>query len=244
MQKFSSKRVTLLAASVLASAAFAPAAHAEQSCLGLDCPGVTPSTSGAHGPVPLASGPRDLASATASGFYDFGTNGPRKSRAVAFVATPGQWNAAPREIRSLPAAGYLTASDKANSTIVIYDAKTVTATPAAADSSFSSASVLSFSCTVNTFCLYDQTGGNGSHGTWGSVGVWQNLSDFGWQGRGRSMNNVRGGYTLLERSASARYCAIPNSQDGSLANNGYDQNTGRVYLSSSATRQAAWNCTN
>lgn len=191
------------------------------------------------------------------------SNGQSKQRAVAYVVAPGDWDAVPAEIKRLPAADRLTASERARNTTVIYGAKTlVTVPPAAATTAIASASratpnkkkkkktsaivgAAAFSdCPSGWFCLFDSENGTGARGQWSSTGYWQNLIDFGWQSRGSSMNNRRNAYTLLERYDGARYCAIPNSQDGSLSNNGFNNNTTRVYLSTSSTKQSAWGCSN
>lgn len=246
-------RTLLVAGTVaLAAASFASVASADQ-CLGLDCPGVTPPSSEAHDPsIPVVDQPRDLESKRASGFYDFGTKGAPETRAVAYVVAPGDWAATPSEIKQLPAAQTLTATERSRNTIVFYGPQAMTTVPPATATAARysknkrpKARAAAFSdCPSGWFCLFDDYNGTGARGQWSSTGYWQNLIDFGWQSRGTSMNNRRNGWTLLERYDGARYCAIPNSQDGSLANNGFNNNTTRVYLSTSTTKQSAWNCSN
>jgi Peptidase inhibitor family I36 len=246
---------------VVAMSGFASIANA-QPCLGLDCPGVTPPSSASHGLVSAVEEPQDLESNYASGFYDFGSKGPEKTRAVAYVVAPGDWDSTPAEIKALPAAVSVPAAERARNTIVIYGAKVLVSVPPTATTTTASAAQVharqanrkkkslragaaAFSdCPSGWFCLFDDLNGTGARGQWSSTGYWQNLSTYGWQARGSSMNNRRNAWTLLERYDGAHYCAIPNSQDGSLSNNGYNNNTTRVYLSVSTTKQSGWACTN
>lgn len=247
------KYLLTTAVAVVVVGALAPSAMAlDDQCLGLDCPGVTPATSKSRGIVESVDDPRSLETQRPSGFYDFGTRGALKERAVAYVVKPGEWDAVPQEIKNLPAASFLSASEKANNTTVFYGPGTITTVPplrasvASKSKKSKKAKAASWSscASAGSFCLFDDFNGNGARGQWFDTGYWQNLSATGWQGRARSMYNRRNGWTLLERVSGGRYCAVPNSQDGSLSNNGYDRNTTRVYLSTSTTKQSAWGCTN
>lgn len=247
------KHLLVAGATAIAALTFASGASAGQ-CLGLDCPGTTQAFSAAQGPVTAVAKPQDLEKQRTSGFFDFGSNGPTRQRAIAYVVAPGEWGLAPDEIKQLPAADTVPASERAKNTIVFYGPRTLVSVPPVVMGSAAKkrdkkksvkARAAAFSdCPSNYFCLFDSTNGNGARGQWASVGVWQNLSAFGWQGRARSMRNRRNAWSLLERVSGGRYCAVPNSQDGSLANNGYDQNTTRIYLSTATTKHAAWGCTN
>jgi hypothetical protein len=179
---------------------------------------------------------------------------PIKLRAVAYVVAPGEWDAAPDEIKQLSAADAVNATERANNTIVFYGAQVVVSVPPSPTASAArkrskkkstKAHAASFSdCPSGWFCLFDDYNGTGAMGKWSDTGYWQNLANWNWDARGTSMNNRRNGYTLLERYDGAHYCAIPNSQDGSLENNGYNNNTLRVYLSTATTWHSGWNCTN
>lgn len=246
------KHLLTSAVAMAVASTLAPSVMAQEAeCLGLDCPGVTPANSKSRGIVESVENPRSLESAKPSGFYDYGSRGTPKKRAIAYVVKPGEWDSVPREIKDLRAADFLSASERANNTTVFYGSGTITTVPPVKSSAASTKksrkaraagwSACSYS---GSFCLFDDFNGNGARGQWFDTGYWQNLSAFGWQGRARSMWNRRNGWTLLERVSGGRYCAVPNSQDGSLANNGYDRNTTRVYLSTATIKQSAWGCTN
>jgi hypothetical protein len=249
------KHLLTLAATSVAALSFASTASAD-GCLGLECPGDTsakaPAAAQIQPLVPIAESPRALESVTTSGYYDFGTNGPTHARAVAYVAVPGEWESAPAEVKALPASQTLTAPERATNRIVVFGPRVLvtvaspTATAAAKKDKTGpkARAAAAADCPSGYFCLFDGGTFTDGMGRWSDVGIWQNLSNWGWQGRGSSMVNRRNGYTLLERSDNARYCAIPNSEDANLGNNGYNNNTGRVYLSASTSRNSAWGCTN
>lgn len=247
-------RNVLAGIAVLATTAALTSSASADQCLGLDCPGVTPASSQAHALASAVETPQDLERATTSGFYDFGTNGPERQRAIAYVIAGGTWDSAPPEVQQLPAAQSIPAGERDKNTIVIYGPRTVVSVPPVSVASAArarakrkphKARAAAFSdCPSGWFCLFDNTNGTGARGQWSSTGYWQHLADFGWQSRGVSMNNRRNGWTLLQRYDGAHYCAVPNSQDGSLSNNGYYKNTTDVYLSTATTKHAAWNCTN
>lgn len=253
------KQVMSAAAVAVAVAVLAPAASADE-CLGLDCPGVTPLLSSAHGPVESKAA-RDLERERTSGFYDFGLQGPTKTRAVAYVVVPGEWGSMPDEIRQLPATGAVTPRERVENTIVFYGPGVVVSVPpagrAVASRNASSkkksrkARSAAFSdCVSGWFCLFDSENGQGAKGSWQtSIGSWQSLWDFGWGNRAESMNNRRNAWTLLSRepggAGGTRYCAQPNSQDGTFTNNGsYQNNAEGLYNSASSTFHSEWNCVN
>jgi hypothetical protein len=174
------KLLVATCSAVLAVSMFASIASA-QSCLGVDCPGVTPPSSASHGLVAAVDKPQDLERDHASGFYDFGTAGPDKTRAVAYVVAPGDWGSTPAEIRALPAAVSLPAAERARNTIVIYGAKVlVSVPPAAARMTMAAAArvhakqakrkkqalragAAAFSdCPSGWFCLFDDANGSGA----------------------------------------------------------------------------------
>jgi hypothetical protein len=256
------KQVSTLIGAIVTTAILASAAQAAPlsptvgACVGLDCPGILPATSAAHSlSLPSVAQPRDLETTRASGFYVVGAH---QQREVAYVAAPGRWAAAPAEIKQLPVGTALTPTEISSDAIVVYGPGSVVTVPPTASAlspaavpSLAGPSVISpqsaSSCPGGWFCLFDSTSFNGVMGKWQSTGSWQNLSATGWTNRARSMVNNRNAWTLLAKGdggGGARYCAKPNSQDASLASNGFDQNTASLYNSTSQTKESAWNCSN
>lgn len=238
--------VTTLA-TVAAIAAFAPSAPAAE-CEGLACPSANIEAAAAHAPL-AALTPAEVDATTASGFYDVGTRGEARTKQVAYIAAAGQWNDAPAELRERFGES-LSATDRSERKIVIYGpgaiasheapkAKLTVGVPA--ESGVITPMAYS-DCPSGWFCIFDGGSGTGDRYQWQSVGVWQGMG--GAVNRASSMRNRRTGWSLLKRNDGRNYCARPISQDDSLANNGFNNNTSSTYNSASETQSSAWNCAN
>lgn len=235
------------AATIAAAAAFVPTASAAD-CVGLDCPGVNLQSVEAHGALPALT-PAEVESTTASGFFDVGTKGEAGRRQVAYIASYGTWEAAPAEIRSKFASA-LSANDMATRKIVIAGPGTIatyqapkSALSATAAATAATSSLAAYDgCNSGWFCVWDGGSGTGDRYQWADVGVWQGMG--GGVNRASSMKNRRTGWSLLKRNDGRNYCARPISEDSSLSNNGFNNNTASTYNSASDTQSGAWNCAN
>ena len=249
------KQLTLALMTVTVAAIFSSTAYGA-TCQGLACPGVLPSESTAHdSQLPKVASAQDLAKVQASGFYAYGTTDARGAEAVAYVVAPGSWATAPDEIKELPLAEHLLPAETTSKWLVIYgpaemqsgpwapqvsgvglrDAGSLggVVTPAAASD-----------CTSPWFCVFTDSNFGGTKCQWQSTGVWQTMPTS-CNLKASSMVNRRSAWSLLKRNSDNRnYCAVPNSQDSSLSNNGFNDNAYETYNSTSTTKLSAWNCTN
>jgi hypothetical protein len=252
-----------VAVAALAALLFVSCANAQERCTGLDCPGVLPATSLAHGMLRSVASPRDLETTKVSGFYEFGLNNPAvRARAVAYVAAPGTLDSAPPEIQALPSAQTVTAAQRKTDTVVIYGpgvivqsspegsrqaAASSNARDARHDRPTARAANLE-DCPGGWFCLFQLYEFHSYVAKWQDTGYWQNLSTWQWDNRAHSMVNNRSGATLLATGAGGsgnRYCARPNSADADLSNNAnIDANSESLYNSAAPDYHASWNCFN
>ena len=233
-----------IAATIAATAAFVPSASAAP-CAGLDCPDALVTTAAAHGPLAMLT-PTEVESATTvSGFYDVGTKGEAGTRQVAYIAAAGQWSAAPAEIRKRFGAE-LSSADRSSRKVVVYGDGAIASfesPESALTTGGGTIAPMAYNdCPSGWFCIWDGGSGTGDRYQWQSVGVWQGMG--GAVNRASSMRNRRSGWSLLKRNDGRNYCARPVSQDDSLSNNGFNNNTASTYNSASETQSSGWNCAN
>jgi hypothetical protein len=235
---------------VLVSAGSAGAASCDA---GLACQGILPASSAGMSPVlPTVAGPRDLTNVSASGYYAFTKPiNDGGGRAVAYVVLPGTWSSVPSEIKQLPLADDLLPAEKTTKSLIIYGPGTMESWPWAPDAPAAAASThkkvkahtaAASDCTSPWFCLFNDPNFGDHKCQWQSTGSWQIAG--GCYYAASSMVNRRGGYSLIERAYADHYCALPNSQDASLSNNGYNDNATETYLSTASTYHSEWACTN
>ena len=248
--------LALAAVSVVAVTTSALASTTSTPCDGLACPGVLPASSSAYDPsIPSVSDPRDLSKQQTSGFYAYGDAAGR--RAVAYVVAPGSWATAPSEVKALPLANDLLPAEKTSKWVVIYGPGEMASGPWASTTSATIASVgkrksagpkahtaAASDCVSPWFCVFTSTNFSGTKCQWQDTGIWQTMpTDC--INNAESMVNRRNGWSLLKRTSdNANYCAQPNSQDSTLSNNGFSNNTYETYNSTSTAKLAAWNCAN
>jgi hypothetical protein len=251
------------AVAAIASLALAPRVSAQEGCTGLDCPGVVPAASLAHGMLRSVDSPRDLETTAVSGFYEFGVNNPAvRARAVAYVAVPRTLDAAPPEIQALPSAQAVTPARRKTDTVVIYGpGVSVQSSPAGTGGVATNSRTQNArnhrpaahasnleDCPGGWFCLFQLYEFHSYMAKWQDTGSWQNLSTWNWDNRAHSMVNNRSGATLLATGAGGsgnRYCARPNSADADLSNNSnIDANSESLYNSTAPDYHAGWNCFN
>jgi Peptidase inhibitor family I36 len=258
-------RVFSAAAVVAAFTTFllASSARAQEGCTGLDCPGVMPASSLAHGMLRSVASPRDLETTKVSGFYEFGLKNPAiRARAVAYVAAPGTLDSAPPEIQALPSAKTVTAAQRKTDTVVIYGPGVIVQSSPVGDRGSATNSRTRSApnqkptarasnledCPGGWFCLFQLYEFHSYFGKWQDTGDWQLLAKWGWDNRAHSMVNNRSGATLLATGAGGsgnRYCARPNSTDADLSNNSnIDANSESLYNSTAPDYHTGWNCFN
>jgi hypothetical protein len=224
-------------------------------CEGLACPGVLPASSSAHSPLLPAVAPQDLSRVRASGFYAYDTLGIDSQRAVAYVVAPGDWASAPQEIKQLPLADDLLPAEISSKWMVIYGPGAMASGPWGPGPNATAArkvkhrritahAAAASDCVSPWFCTFNGGTFTGTKCQWQSTGVWQTLpADC--IAQASSMVNRRNAWSLMKRNTDSRnYCAIPNTQDADLSNNGFNNNVYETYNSTSTTKLSAWNCTN
>lgn len=224
-------------------------------CEGLACPGVLPAASAAHDPLlPTVPSADALSKVRTSGFYAYNTTAVDGERAVAYVVTPGDWSSAPAEIKDLPLAADLLAAERTTKWMVIFGPGTMESgpwTPAVSAASARTAkhhaptavTAAASDCVSPWFCVFTDASFGGTKCQWQDTGVWQSMPSS-CNLAASSMVNRRGAWSLLKRTDGRNYCAVPNSQDSSLSNNGFNDNTYETYNSTSTTQQFGWNCAN
>lgn len=251
------KRLLTALGAIVAAMTLAATAHAAP-CEGLACPNVLPA-----GSVPqstflptLPGGVKDLTKLSSSGYYTYNTPGVDSQRSVAYVVTPGTWVAAPAAIKQLPIGDHLLPAEVASKWLVIYGSGTMESGPWAPEPTASAAQktkraggVKAFAaaasdCVSPYFCAFTNTSFGGNKCQWASTGVWQSMSGTSCYLNSESMVNTRSAWSLIKRNDGANYCAAPISQDASLSNNGFSNNSTDTYNSTATTKQSGWNCTN
>jgi hypothetical protein len=222
-------------------------------CEGLTCPGVLPASvapsAAAILPALPAAGDRDLTRLGASGFYSYNTPGLDTQQSVAYVVTPGPWDAAPASVKGLVT--NLQPAERTSKWLVVYGNGEVDSGPwapaaaaARAQGPKARAAAALTACDSTYFCVYTNEDFGGTKCQWASTGVWQTMSGSSCYLNGESMTNTRGAWSLIKRNDGANYCAQPTSSDRSLANNGFSNRTTDTYNSTSSTKQSGWNCVN
>jgi hypothetical protein len=234
------KQILSAFAVAAAVAAFAPTAQAAP-CLGLACPS-------ASSLLPAVPSAQDLTNVQASGYYSYGVGA---QRAVAYVVARGQWASAPADIKALPLAAHLLPAETTSKWLVILGPDAMESGPWApepaavtARASVKAHAAAASDCVSPWFCVFTNGSFGGTKCQWQSTGVWQVMpSDCTLQAS--SMVNRRSAWSLLKRNTDNRnYCAVPNSQDSSLSNNGFNDNTYETYNSTSGTKLSGWDCAN
>lgn len=167
---------------------------------------------------------------------------------MGYVSDPGQWAQAPAAACEV-VDKLLTADDRANRTILVYGPGSVVTVPQetavkASKKDPKATRLATDTCAGGAFCLCVDADYGGRKGTWADTSVWQTLSNWDFADKASSMSNNRGGWSLLENSTGGRYCAKPNSKDSTLVNNGYNNNTRRIYLSTATSKNSGWGCAN
>lgn len=202
--------------------------------------------------MPTVASPNDLNAVRASGYYAYHTQGSDSQLAVAYVAAPGDWASAPKEIKQLPLASNLLPIEIASKRMVIYGPGTLESGPWPADTGAPTLGNLAATvqpaaasdCTSPWFWVFTNSGFSGTKCEWQSTGTWQGMPS-NCIVNAESMVNRRNAWSLLKRASDdANYCAQPNSQDASLASNGFANNTYETYNSTSTTQLSAWSCAN
>jgi hypothetical protein len=241
---------TLLAALTGLAAASAQAPDADAACQGLACPGVLPADSSADDSnVPEVATSDELEGVDASGFYRIANED-----VVVYAVAAGDWASAPTEIRQLPLGDHLLATEKASKWMVIYAGGAMMSGPWPAKASAAATrhrkrsgprahAAAASDCMSPWFCVFNNTGFSGTKCQWIDPLVWQGMGNCTLDAE--SMVNRRNAWSLIRRAPDDRkYCAIPNSQDSTLVNNGFSNNGYETYNSTSSTKLAGWNCTN
>lgn len=243
----------LLAVSAIAlGASGAQAASCEQ---GLACPGVLPNGSPAQSTfVPTLDSASDLGKVASSGYYAYnspgGASGIDSQRVVAYVIRPGDWSSAPGEVTTL--VDHLLPAEKTTKWVAIFGngammswpwTTQATAARLVAQSGIKAHAAAASDCVSPWFCVFTDSNFGGNMCQWQSTGVWQTMPSS-CNLAASSMVNRRGAWSLLKRTDGRNYCAVPNSQDAALSNNGFNDNTYETYNSTSTTKQSAWNCAN
>lgn len=234
------------------AAVFSSSAHAAP-CGSLACPGVLPAGSPAQSAVlpQMPAELKDLPSVGGSGFYTYNTPGLDGQREVAYVVKPGDWGKTPDEIKKLVVAPLLGA-EMTSKWLVFYGPGTMASGPWSGQatiarkisrSGVTAHAAAASDCHSPYFCIFTDSGFNGYKCQWADTGVWQNMSG-NCNMSASSMVNTRGAWSLLKRTDGRNYCAVPGSQDSSLSNNGFNDNTYQTYNSTSTTKSTGWNCAN
>jgi hypothetical protein len=187
----------------------------------------------------------------ASGFYRIADED-----VVVYAVAAGDWASAPAEIRQLPLGENLLASEKSSKWMVIYSGGAMMSGPWPAKASAAATgrrkrsgrrahAAAASDCASPWFCVFNNTNFSGNKCQWMDTLMWQSMGGC-WHDA-ESMVNRRNAWSLIRRDPDDRkYCAVPNSLDATLANNGFSNNASETYNSthSGGNKLPGWNCAN